>query len=183
MNATTSKYHNWRHWGNVVLPQHVFNWNTGIHSQRCVSYISTVPTERFSSWKAGSITAVWCHAMNSWQEFWRKTSYNINEKASVFQQWLPVPGGKPIFRATWFLLGLSNQNKALLRPEDTILTNSTSRLMLHTPQGNTAGIVKSLTLNILTNNQVQTQVKRKWVIFEVKAMGSTHYQQSNICTN
>lgn len=56
---------------------------------------------------------------------------------------------------------VSNQNKALLRQEDTILTTSASRLMLHTPQGNTAGIVKCLTLNILTNNQVHMQVKRK----------------------
>lgn len=61
-----------------------------------------------------------CH--HSWQALRTKMSYNINEKASVFQQWLPVPGGKPIFRATWFLLSLLNQNKALLRPEETTLT-------------------------------------------------------------
>lgn len=122
-----------------------------------------------------------CH--HSWQASWRKMSYNINEKASVFLQWLPVPGGKPIFRATWFLLSLSNQNKALLRHEDTILTNSASSLTLHTPQGNTAGIVKCLTLSILTNNQVHRQIKTKWVVSEAKAMGSIHYQQSNICTN
>lgn len=114
-----------------------------------------------------------CH--HSWQALWTKMSYNINEKASVFQQWLPVPGGKPIFRATWFLLSLLNQNKALLRRDN---PDSASRLMLHTPQGNAAGTVQRLTLSILTNNQVHIQVKRKWVVSEAKVMGLTHYQQS-----
>lgn len=180
MNARTSKQHNCRHWGNVALPQYTFNSTPEIHtaksgtSQQCLqgdatperlvqSLLSDVMPSLLAStlnkdelqykWKGLSI---WTVTASSW----RKT--NIQSYLVSSQSLKP----KQSLVKTW------RDN-----------SNSASRLMFHTPQGNTAGIVQHLTLSILTNNQVHIQIKRKWVVSEAKAMGLTHYQQSNICAN
>lgn len=135
MDARTSKQHNCRHWGNVALPRHIHSSSTGIHKLSQLHLNCDYREIQLLKGWFSHCCLMSCHY--SWQAFWRKMSYNINEKASVFQQWLPVPKGKPIFRATWFLLGLSHQNKALLRPKDTILTKTTTTDWCYTPHSGT----------------------------------------------
>lgn len=108
-------------WGNDVVLSHHIPFVCPCNGIPEVSYCASIlSAEKRNHWNLKSsvtIGLMLCH--HSWQAFWRKISYNINQEPSVFLQWPTAPGGKPPCRASsWCLTGFSSHHEALLRPRD-----------------------------------------------------------------